>query len=107
MIRGDVVRLPASRTARGREQKGPRYGIVVQANELAALSTVILTPTSRSAPRASFRPEVEVLGEMTRVLIEQIRAVDVERVGDVVGHLTPEEMWGVDAALDTVLDLAR
>jgi len=29
----------------------------------------------------------------------------MNRLGDVVGQLTPEEQWGVDAALLTVLDL--
>jgi mRNA interferase MazF len=107
MIRGDVIRLPAPRGVRGSEQQGVRYGVVVQADEFAALSTTILAPTSRSARPASFRPEIEVLGETTRVLVEQIRAVDVQRVGEVVGHLGAEEMWGVDAALATVLDLGR
>ncbi len=79
----------------------------MQADEFGALSTVILTPTSRSARPASFRPEIEVLGEATRVLVEQIRAVDGERIGEVVGHLSSEEMWGVDTALATVLDLGR
>jgi hypothetical protein len=27
------------------------------------------------------------------------------RLGDLAGHLTPEEQWGVDAALLTVLGL--
>jgi mRNA interferase MazF len=107
VIRGDIVRLASPRGARGREQRGARYGVVVQADEFAPLSTVILTPTSRRARPASFRPEIEILGETTRVLVEQIRAVDIEQVGDVLGHLSPEEMWGVDVALSTVLDLAR
>jgi mRNA-degrading endonuclease toxin of MazEF toxin-antitoxin module len=39
------------------------------------------------------------------VLVEQLGAVDVSRLGDLVGHLTPEEAWGVDEALKLVLDL--
>lgn len=105
MTRGDVVRLPAPRSARGREQTGPRFGVVVQADEFAPLSTVVVTPTSRSARAASFRPEVEILGETTLVLVEQVRAVDTDRLGEVVGHLRPEELWGVDVALGTVLGL--
>ena len=34
-----------------------------------------------SPARASSRPEVEVLGEITRVLIEPIVAIDPERLG--------------------------
>ena len=39
------------------------------------------------------------------VLVEQVGAVDVQHVGDLVGRLTPEEQWGVDATLLTVLGL--
>jgi mRNA interferase MazF len=66
---------------------------------------VIVAPTSRRARAASFRPEVEVAGRPTRVLVEQVGAVDASRLGDLAGHLTAEEMWGVDDALATVLDL--
>ena len=37
--------------------------------------------------------------------VEQIGAVDASRLGDLAGHLTPEELWGVDEALLTVLGL--
>jgi mRNA interferase MazF len=45
------------------------------------------------------------MGERTRVLVEQIGAVDSRRLGELVGHLTPEELWGVDDALVVVLGL--
>jgi mRNA interferase MazF len=66
---------------------------------------VLVAPTSTSARPASFRPEVEVDGTSTRVLVEQVGAVDVNRLGNLAGRLTTEEQWGVDAALLTVLGL--
>jgi mRNA-degrading endonuclease toxin of MazEF toxin-antitoxin module len=39
------------------------------------------------------------------VLVEQMGAVDVGRLGDRAGHLTSEEQWSVDAAILTVLGL--
>jgi mRNA interferase MazF len=90
----------------GRDQHGERYGVVVQADELLPRSVVIVAPTSRSARPASFRPEVEVSGETTRVLVEQLGAVDAQRLGKRVGHLTAEELWAVDDALLSVLGLA-
>ncbi len=36
---------------------------------------------------------------------EYARMVDVQRLGDLVGRLSREEQWGVDAALLTVLGL--
>lgn len=67
---------------------------------------MLVAPTSRSARPASFRPEVEVDGEVTRVLVEQVGAVDVQRLGDLAGHTSREELWGIDDALLTVLGLS-
>ncbi len=105
MTRGEVyrLRLPARR---GREQAGARYGVVLQADEFLGLSTVIVAPTSRSAARATFRPQIELGGEFTSVLVEQLRSVDVERLGAFAGRLSPAEQRGVDEALALVLDLA-
>jgi mRNA interferase MazF len=89
----------------GREQRGERFGIVVQADEFLPRSVVIVAPTSRSARAASFRPEIDVAGTKTRVLVEHIGSVDAQRLGDLVGHVTPEELWGIDEALLTVLGL--
>lgn len=104
MTRGDVhrIKLPARR---GRERHGPRYGVLVQADELLGLSTVLVAPTSRSARPASFRPEVEIAGERTRVLVEQMRALDLERLGELAGRLSAEEQHAVDDALGLVLAL--
>lgn len=104
MLRGDVFRLVAGKGV-GHEPHGDRFGIVVQADALLPRSVVLVAPTSRSARPASFRPEVDVAGGATRVLVEQVGAVDVSRLGNLAGHLTPEEMWGVDEALVTVLAL--
>ncbi len=107
MQRGEIFRLRAPRALRGREQAGERYGIVVQADELLALSTVIVAPTSTRARPASFRPEVTVAGERTRVLVEQLGAIDPARLGDSHGLLSFDELREVDRALATVVGLAR
>ncbi|MGH8906236.1 MAG: type II toxin-antitoxin system PemK/MazF family toxin [Egibacteraceae bacterium] len=99
------MRLPSPKDARGHEQQGARYAVVVQDNAFQALSTVIVAPTSRSARPASFRPEIEVMGELTRVMVEQLRAVDAQRLSRTVDHLTPEELWDVDSALALMLGL--
>ena len=104
MLRGDVFRFKPVKGV-GHEQHGDRFGVVVQADELLARSVVIVAPTSRSARAASFRPEIEVHGDATRVLVEQLGAVDTDRLGELAGHLSREELWGVDEALMTVLGL--
>ncbi len=104
MVRGEIfrLRLPASR---GRDQAGARYGVVVQADELLALSTVLIAPTSRSAPSRSFRPTITIDDQDTRILVEQLRAIDVTRLGDSVGRLSAPELQRLDAALEDVLGL--
>lgn len=104
MRRGDVFRLRL-RGGGGHAQHGVRYGVVVQSDALLRLSTVLVAPTSTAARAASFRPEIEVAGARTRVLVEQTGAVDLTRLGDLAGHLAPEEQWGVDLALALVLGL--
>ena len=104
MQRGDIfdLRLPKGV---GHEQQGRRFGVVVQSDAFLPRSVVLVAPTSRSAKPASFRPEIEIDGSSTRVLVEQVGAVDVNRLGDLAGHLTPEEQWGIDTALLTVFGL--
>jgi mRNA interferase MazF len=77
--------------------------VVVQAEALLGLSTVLVAPTSRSALAGSFRPEVKVEEESTRVLVEQLRALDIRRLGNFAGRLSLEEMQEVDEALSLVL----
>jgi mRNA interferase MazF len=105
MVRGELYRLPAPRGARGHEQRGARYAVVVQATELLWLSTVLVSPTSTSARAASFRPAIDVDGTATRVLVEQTAVVDPSRLGDSRGRLDPEELRAVDAALASVFGL--
>jgi mRNA interferase MazF len=104
VTRGEIyaVRLPKGR---GREQRGPRYGVIVQADELLGLSTVLIAPTSRGAAPATFRPQIQLAGETTRVLVEQLRAVDLERLGSLAGRLQADEQRALDEALSLVLAL--
>jgi mRNA interferase MazF len=105
VTRGEIyrVRLPARR---GREQAGQQYGVIVQADELLGLSTAIIAPTSRSAAPATFRPQIEIAGHRTRVMVEQLRAVDIERLEEFAGRLSAPEQHALDEALRRVLDLS-
>lgn len=103
MVRGEVFRLPAARSARGEEQRGARYAVVVQADEFLHLSTTIVAPTSTSARPATFRPVISVGGEDTRVLVEQTTVVDPQRLGRSAGRLEVSELLTVDEALALIL----
>jgi mRNA interferase MazF len=104
-VRGDVYRLRAPRAAVGHEQQGHRYAVVLQSDDLT-LSTAIVAPTSTTAYAYVFRPEVTVRGEPTRLMLDQLRAVDIEKaIGDRVGRLSPAEMAEVNRLLRAVLDI--
>lgn len=90
----------------GHEQRGLRYGVVLQADALLPRSVVLVAPTSTSARSASFRPEIEIDNRRAKVLVEQVGVVDVGGLGELAGHLSPQEQWGVDAALLTVFGLS-
>lgn len=104
-MRGDIYRLRDDRSAKGHEQRGPRYAVVVQSDALLT-STLLAAPTSRSARATSYRPEITIDGSPSRVLVEQLQAVDPEkRFGQHVGRLSPEERQRLDDALRLVVGL--
>lgn len=105
MVRGEVFRLPSPRQARGHEQRGPRYAVIVQADEFLGLSTVLVSPTSTVARTASFRPVITLDNTPTSVLVEQTTVVDPERLGSSAGRLDAGELQAVDEALALVLGI--
>ena len=105
MVRGEVFRLPAPRGARGHEQRGARFAVVVQADEFLDLSTTLVAPTSTGALPASFRPTIRVEDRETRVLVEQTTVVDPQRLGRSAGRLDAPELRAVDEALGLILGL--
>ena len=105
MVRGEVFRLPARSGARGHEERGARFAVVLQSDDLLDLSTVLVAPTSASARAATFRPTIELLGRETRVLVEQTTAIDPQRLGEAAGRLGAREMRSVDDALRVLFGL--
>ena len=104
MVRGDVHAIELPRR-RGHVQHGRRFAVIVQADDLLALSTILICPTSTSTPPASFHPEIVVGEEPTRVMCEMVGPIDARVLGEHVGHLGIDEMRSVDDALELVLDL--
>ncbi len=104
MVRGDVHAITLPRR-RGHVQQGRRFAVIVQADDLMALSTVLVCPTSRSAFPASFHPEITLLEQPTQILCEMAGAVDARMLGEHVGHLALEDIRAIDDALLLVLDL--
>jgi mRNA interferase MazF len=104
-VRGDVYRLRAPGNTTGHEQRAHRYAVVVQSDDLN-LSTVIVAPTSTNAYPYVFRPEVKIGEVPTRLMLDQIRAVDAEKAtGERIGRLNTHEMIEVNQLLKAVLGI--
>ena len=56
-----------------------------------------------SAQPASFRPRVKIAKVYTLILIDQLTALDVGRLGKQIGTLTLEELWAIDDAIRIML----
>jgi len=78
--------------------------VVVQSDDLL-LSTLLIAPTSRSAPARVFRPTITIGQEQTQVLIEQTIAVAPERLGELVGHVSRSELEEINSSLRLALEL--
>jgi mRNA interferase MazF len=50
-------------------------------------------------------PPGDLLGETTRVVVEQVGAIDAGRLGGLVGRVTPDQQWRIEEALTTVMGL--
>jgi len=105
VVRGEIFRVPPRRGARGHEQRGLRFAVIVQADEFLDLGTTLVAPTSTSARSASFRPVIIVDKRETRVLVEQTTVVDPQRLGRSAGRLEASELRAVDDALSLILGL--
>ena len=98
MIRGAVYRVDLGR-ARGHAQGGKRLGLVVSPSG-SPLSVVTVIPASASAGPSIHRPELEVAGRLTRVLVDQICSIDIDYVvGDPVDYLTRDQLAETEFAL--------
>ncbi len=85
--------------------RGRRLGLVVSPTE-SPLSVVTVVPTSTSAQSAIHRPEMEIAGRLTRLLVDQIRTIGIDHVhGDPVDYLGWRQLRVVEAALAHYLGL--
>ena len=64
--------------------------------------------TSTSAQPSVFWPEFVIAGRETKILIDQVRTIDVSYVaGDLVDYLSRDDMAQVEHSLSRYLDLLR
>lgn len=103
MIRGVVYQIDLGQT-RGHEQRGRRLGVVISPSDLP-LSVATVVPTSTTAGPAVFRPQLEIAGRTTRLLVDQVRSIDTDYIGEPVDVLTRDSMAQLDHALARYLGI--
>ena len=87
--RGEVLLVDLSPT-RGREIRKTRPCVVVSPDELNAhLRTFIVAPLTTGGHRYPFRVACRFAGKTGHVVLDQIRAVDRERVIRSLGRVAP------------------
>lgn len=102
MIRGAVYRIDLGRP-RGHEHGGTRLGLVVSPSD-SPLSVVTVVPASTTAGPSLHRPELELAGRVTRLLVDQVRSIDTDHVvGEPVDYLTRDQLAEVELALSHYL----
>jgi mRNA interferase MazF len=107
MIRGAVYPIDLGDTNRGHEQRGRRLGLVISIDQ-DAWSTMTVLPTSTRAQASVFRPVVIVAGRETKILIDQIRTIDMSYVsGDLVDYLSRDDTAQVEHSLSRYFGLLR
>lgn len=104
MNRGDIHVFNPPKNGK-HEIQGKRFAVVIQSDSLANRSVIIVAPTSQSAREASIRPDILVLQQSTKVLVEQMSAISIERLGKKIGHVEIDEQWAIDDAIQAVLGL--
>ena len=105
VIRGAVYRVDLTATKHGHEQRGRRLGLVLSPSSMPwSVATII--PASTTAQPAVFRPSLEVNGQETRFLIDQIRSIDTDYlVGDPTHYLERDELAEIEHAVTRYLGL--
>lgn len=107
VLRGDIRWADLS-PARGPEQSGQRPVLVISHDIFNERSgTVIAVALTSQEPRAGFPLTVESrvasLPKRSWIKISQVRTLATERIGDLIGRASPEEVARVVDGLNEII----
>ena len=89
MRRGEVYWVNLDPTV-GTEIRKTRPGLVISPDDMnAALPRVIIAPLTSGGQPLGCRPEVEFKGKSARILLDQLRSIDKQRLGNKMGKIDP------------------
>lgn len=88
--RGEVYWVNLDPTI-GMEIRKTRPALIISPDDMnAALPRVIVAPLTNKGQPLGCRPEVEFKGKPSRILLDQIRTVDKQRLGEKMGLIALE-----------------
>lgn len=92
----------------GPESKKTRPGVIVSNNaqNMAAQRIIVAPMTSVVKKVYPFEVLVTLDGKQSKVMLDQLRTVDCQRLGSKLGRLSIEEIEELDKVLKLVLSLA-
>lgn len=89
--RGEVYWVNLDPTI-GTEIRKTRPALIISPDDMnAILPRVIVAPLTSKGQPLGCRPEVEFKGKPSRILLDQIRTVDKQRLGAKMGEITLEQ----------------
>jgi mRNA interferase MazF len=90
--RGEVYWVNLDPTI-GSEIRKTRPALVVSPDDMnAALTRIIIAPLTSKGQSLGCRPEVSFNAKPARILLDQIRSVDKQRLGEKMGEI-PLNIW--------------
>lgn len=102
--RGDVYLVELDPT-RGSEIRKTRPCLVVSPDELNHhLRTVIIAPMTTASQRSPFRLTCRFGGKQGRIVLDQLRTVDRERLRKRLGAIPPNTLTGALAILGEMFE---
>ncbi|MCW8889597.1 MAG: type II toxin-antitoxin system PemK/MazF family toxin [Sedimenticola sp.] len=88
--RGEVYWVHLDPT-RGSEIRKPRPALVISPDDMnKVLPRVIIAPLTSKGQPLGCRPEIRFQGRRARILLDQIRSVDRQRLGEKMGFIELE-----------------
>jgi len=107
ILRGDI-RWADLNPVRGREQEGLRPVLILSQDIFNERSGTVIAVALTSQPQKAGFPltlelKTEKLPKQTWVKISQIRTLSVERIGKMIGRVSPEEIDQVIDGLNEII----
>lgn len=107
ILRGDILWAELD-PVRGHEQAGRRLALVVSHDVFNERTGTVIAMAVTSRPQTpGFPLDLELsngsLPKRSWVKISQVRALSVERLGKVIGHVSPEELARIVDGLNRIV----